>query len=121
MMVASVTLLPALLGFAGRRVERTTRAAAAGVALWVVTSLVGVVTGNWALVGAGLAVGLLTWLTRFLPFARSMRTLLRQRTPKPREQQFWYRWSRLVQRRPWTSAISATAILLLLGAPLLSI
>ncbi|MFZ9629238.1 MAG: MMPL family transporter [Ilumatobacteraceae bacterium] len=121
MMVASVTLLPALLGFAGERVERTTRAAAAGVALWVATSLVGVITGNWGLVGAGLVVGLLTWLTRFLPFARPMRTLLRQRTPKPREQQFWYRWSRAVQRRPWRAFLGGAAVLVVLALPLFDI
>ena len=121
MMVASVTLLPALLGFAGERVERTTRAAAAGVVVWVAASVVGVISHNWALLGAAVGLGVLVWLTRFLPFAGPMRSLLRERTPKPREQQFWYRWSRYVQRRPWRAFAGGSAILVVLALPLFDI
>jgi putative drug exporter of the RND superfamily len=33
---------------------------------------------------------------------------------------FWYRWSRTVQRRPWTCAVSALAVLVVLAIPLFS-
>jgi RND superfamily putative drug exporter len=69
-MLASITLLPALLGFAGRTIDR-------------------------------LSVG-------------------RRKDPKPTEQTMWYRWSRVVQRRPWPAAIAGLAFLLLLAIPLLS-
>jgi putative drug exporter of the RND superfamily len=69
-MLASITLLPALLGFAGRTIDRL-----------------------------------------------SVRP---RKEPKPLEQTMWYRWSRVVQRRPWPAAIGGLAFLLLLAIPLLS-
>jgi RND superfamily putative drug exporter len=69
-MLASITLLPALLGFVGRTIDR-------------------------------FSVG-------------------RRRAAKPREQTVWYRWSRVVQRRPWPAAIGGLAFLVVLAIPLLS-
>ena len=69
-MLASITLLPALLGFAGRTIDRF--------------------------------------------------SVRRRKEPKPIEQTMWYRWSRVVQRRPWPAAIAGLAFLLLLAIPLLS-
>jgi RND superfamily putative drug exporter len=71
-MAASVTLLPSLLAFAGRRVDRL------------------------RIPGLG-------------------RTLRADR-PAPA-----VRWARAVQRRPWTAAIAATAVLLALAAPALGL
>ena len=45
MMIASITLLPALIGFAGRRIEETSRAAAIAVGAFVLLAMVGVFTG----------------------------------------------------------------------------
>ena len=67
-MVASVTLLPAALGFVGRNIDR---------------------------------LG--------LPHRR-----------RGGQSMFWYRWSRLLQRRPWPAALAGAAVLLLLAAPALS-
>ncbi len=69
-MLASITLLPALLGFVGRTIDRF--------------------------------------------------SVRRRKEPKPREQTMWYRWSRVVQRRPWPAAIGGLVFLLLLAIPLLS-
>ena len=69
-MVASITLLPAVLGFAGRTIDRF--------------------------------------------------SIRRSRVPKPREETLWYRWSRVVQRRPWPAAIAGLAILVALAIPMLS-
>jgi RND superfamily putative drug exporter len=69
-MLASITLLPAILGFAGRTIDRF--------------------------------------------------SIRRSRAPKPREQQFWFRWSRLVQRRPWAAVVAGLTILVVLAIPTLS-
>ena len=104
MMLASLTLLPALLGFVGAtRIFKTTRAAAIGVAALLTLGLIGAFSDNIALVGIGSLLALVILAISFLPFSRpSMRAILRTHaTTKPREQQFWYRWSRMIQHRPW--------------------
>lgn len=72
-MLVSLTLLPAILGFAGRNIDKL-RA----------------------------------------PFG------LGQEKHDPKTS-FWYRWSHLIQRRPWTAAISGLVILLVLALPLLNL
>jgi len=69
---ATVTLLPAVLGFAGRNIERL-----------------------------------------HVPFV--------SRNVHSYDTSRWYRWSRLVQHRPWVAAIGGLAILLALAAPLVGI
>jgi RND superfamily putative drug exporter len=71
-MIASVTLVPALLGFTGRNVDK------------------------FRIHG------------------------LHRRERAPRES-MWFRWSRVVQRRPWTAALSGLAVLLVLAVPFLSL
>ncbi|HSB85068.1 MAG TPA: MMPL family transporter, partial [Ilumatobacteraceae bacterium] len=123
MMIAAITLLPALIGFAGRRVEETTRAAAVAVGAFVLLAMVGVFTG----LALGAALGLAFVLAAvvmgisFLPFGRSLRKHLPHHHARPREQQFWYRWSRFIQRRPWPPLLIALTVLVLLALPLFSI
>ena len=69
-MLASITLLPAILGFAGRTIDRF--------------------------------------------------SVRRNRPLKPREQQLWFQWSRVVQRRPWPAFAAGLTILVVLAIPLLS-
>ena len=45
MMIAAITLLPALLGMVGKRIDTTSRAAAASVTIFVVLALLGVFSG----------------------------------------------------------------------------
>jgi RND superfamily putative drug exporter len=71
-MAAALTLLPALLGFAGRAIDR-------------------------------------------LHVPRLLQT---GATPAP--DSFWYRWSRIIQRRPWTFATLALVVLVALAIPLFS-
>jgi len=40
---------------------------------------------------------------------------------KPAGTGFWYRWSRLIQRRPWPAAIVSAALLIVLAIPVFSI
>jgi len=70
-MLASLTLLPALLGFVGRNIDK---------------------------------LG--------LPH--------RTRRDETGHQSFWWRWSRVLQRRPWTAFLAGLGILLVLAVPVLS-
>jgi putative drug exporter of the RND superfamily len=72
MIAGALTLLPALLGFAGRNIDRT---------------------------------------RVHLPFLR---------TPISPSLSFWYRWSRIVQRRPAVFVTGSLAILVVLAVPLVS-
>jgi RND superfamily putative drug exporter len=115
--VASLTLLPALLGFAGERIELTR---------WrglIATGLVAV-----GLVGAGLRfqpllLGFpLAAVVLVAGFAVPLlKRPVRHRPPKPLEQTFAYRWSRVVQHHPWRSALGAAAVLLVLAIPTLGL
>jgi putative drug exporter of the RND superfamily len=73
-MAASLTLLPALLGFAGPKIDRLS-----------------------------------------IPF------LHQDADPAHNRHSFWYRWSRVIQRRPWPAAIGAFAVLLVLALPVFSL
>jgi RND superfamily putative drug exporter len=72
MMIASITLVPALLGFAGRKIDKF-----------------------------------------HIP-------ALHRRESATRES-IWFRWSRVVQHRPWTAALCGLAVLLVLAVPFLSL
>ncbi len=119
MMIASISLLPALLAMVKHRIDVTTRAALAALAALVVITFFAVVAESLVLFLAAVVSAIVVTLASFA--IKPMRKPIPQRARKPKNKTFWYRWSRLVQRRPWTSALSATAVLLLLGAPLLSI
>ncbi len=119
MMIASISLLPALLAMVKHRIDVTTRAALVALAAFVVITFFAVVAESLPLFLAAIISALVVTLASFV--IKPLRKPIPQRARKPKDETFWYRWSRLVQRRPWTSAISATAVLLLLGAPLLSI
>ena len=116
-MVASVTLLPALLGFVRERVELTR---------WrglIAAGLIAV-----ALIGMGLKiqaffiaipVGIVVLVAGL--FIPALKREVPRRATKPIEQTLPYRWSRLVQNRPWTAVIVGGVTLLLLAVPTLSI
>ncbi|HEX2023797.1 MAG TPA: MMPL family transporter [Acidimicrobiales bacterium] len=115
--IASLTLLPALLGFAGERIERT----------------------RWrGLIAAGLAaVGLVGVGLKFTPlavafllaaivlvagfFVRPLKREVRHRPPKPLPETLAYRWSRGIQHRPWTAALAGAVALLVLAVPVLGL
>ena len=114
--VASLTLLPALLGFAGRRVELTrwrgliaaglVAVALVGVGLKISPLLVGLPLAAVVLI-AGFFVG---------PLKREV-----QHTVKPRRETLAYRWSRLIQHRPWSAAIAGAVALCVLALPVLGL
>ena len=117
-LAATMTLLPALLGFAGARV---------GITRWR-----GIISAGFlavAFLGLGVkinAVGLLgfagiaaTLIASF--FVPALRRELPHRAEKPLRETIWYRWSRVVQHRPWPMAIVGFIALGLLAAPVLSL
>ncbi len=122
MVLASLTLLPALLGWVGARIDNTSRAALIAVAVAVVGAIVGLITGQGAvfLLGFVLAIGFFG--ASFIPvFKRPLRQLIPHRAEQPKEARFWYRWSRTIQHRPWPFALGTVAILVVLAIPLTSI
>ncbi|MEW6153801.1 MAG: MMPL family transporter [Actinomycetota bacterium] len=115
--VASMTLLPALLGFAGHKIE---------VTRWrgvIAAGLVAIALVGFGLKFAPLTVGLplaaVVLIAGF--FARPLRRELKRRPPKPLRQTLAYRWSRVIQRRPWTAALGATVALIVLALPMLAL
>jgi RND superfamily putative drug exporter len=119
MIIASITLLPSLLAMVKHRVNVTTRAALVALVAFVLFSLIAVINHSIQifLVGLALTVG----VTLVSLAIKPLRTPIKHRLKKAKELTFWYRWSRFIQRRPWSAALSATAILLVLAAPLASI
>ena len=113
-MVAALTLLPALLGFAGNRVELTRWRGLIAASFFAV-----------GLLGLGLKVPVLFAVC--LPLAvivllaslavRPLRQPVPRPAPRPRNQTLAYRWSRLIQHHPWPSAIGAVLLLILLALP----
>ncbi len=102
MMAVSLTLLPAFLAICGRRVNETTRAALIAVTIFIIGSIVGVLSADPMpfLIGLLIAVGV--YVVSFL--VRSLRTPLPHRAKKPNEQTFWYT---LVAPRPAPSMADA--------------
>jgi len=121
MIVASLTLLPALLGWVGDRIDNTTRVALIVVGIMVVAVFLAVTLGAPAAVLIGLALSLLLFVASFWIGKRQLRALIPHRRERPREQRFWYRWSRNIQHRPWTNLGIAVAVLVLLALPMFGI
>ncbi len=118
-MAGSLTLLPALLGWVGTRIDETTWAALGAVVLALVGTILGIVTGQGVVFLGGFVLAIVLFVASFA--IRPLRRRVPHRVEPPKEERFWYRWSRFIQHRPWPSAIGATAVLLLLSIPLLSI
>jgi RND superfamily putative drug exporter len=116
-LVASLTLLPALLGFAGQRVEITRWRGLIAAGL-VAVALVGIGLGVGALVIA-LPVAVVVVLAAFA--VRPLRREVPRRARRPVRETMAYRWSRLIQRRPWPAAIAGALVLVLLALPVLGL
>ncbi|MGH2792995.1 MAG: MMPL family transporter, partial [Actinomycetota bacterium] len=115
--LASLTLLPALLGFAGHRLELTRRRGllAAG---FVALALIGVGLEFTPLM-IGFPIAIVVLVAGF--FAAPLKKEVPHRPPRPRQETLAYRWSRFIQHRPWTSAIVSAAVLAALALPVFSI
>jgi len=163
---ASMTLLPALLGFAGDKIERTrwrgllaagflavglagaglkigplagigfglalvvllasvrshqVRGIVAGV--FLALGLICAVTGLEALaaVGFGMVVAVIVATLLALVAGERLQRELPRRPPKPLRETAAYRWSRVIQHRPWTAALTGAVALIVLAIPVLGL
>jgi len=117
-MLTSVTLLPALLGLAGRRVEVTRWRGLIAAGFVAVTFLaLGLGQPSAALAALG-AAGATLVLSMVIP---ALRREVPRRTPRPLHETIAYRWSRTIQRHPWRWLLAGTAVLLAFSAPVLGL
>jgi len=115
-MVASLTLLPALLGFAGERVEKTRWRGLIATGLVALAMLAaGLKITPVALAAAAVAVVVLVLGIFWKPLKQEVP----RRARKPLRQTTAYKWSRLVQAHPWAMSIGATVLLVVLTIPAL--
>ena len=117
-LLASLTLLPALLGFAGERVEVTRRRGLI-VAGLIALALIGVGLGVPALIVVTLPVAVVVLLASFAFAPLRERVLVRE--PKPLRETLSYRWSRVIQHRPWSAVVVGVVVLVVLALPLLGL
>jgi RND superfamily putative drug exporter len=116
-MAASLTLLPAILGFAGERVE-VTRWRGLTAAGLVAVALVGLgLELSPLLVGLPLAVVVLVASLAFAPLRRTVP----QRNRRSLRETASYRWSRAIQAHPWRAVLVGAAALLVLALPVLGL
>ena len=116
-MLASVTLLPALLGFVGERVEITRWRGIIAAGL-VALALVGYGIKQEPLFYAAPLAGLVLILGSFVP---ALKRPLPVRRAKPMRDTTAYRWSRFVQRRPWASLVIGAGVLCAFTVPVLDL
>jgi RND superfamily putative drug exporter len=111
--VASLTLLPALLGFAGERVEVTRWRGLVAAAL-LALALLGVgLKISALLLGLPLAVVIIAASFALAPLRRPVP----KRAAKPLRQAAAYRWSRFIQRNPWQTVVAGALFLVVLALP----
>ena len=116
-MAASVTLLPAFLGFAGDRIERTRVRGIVAAAL-VAVALVGLGLKRFEITWAAALAVVVLVVGRFVPF---LHRELPPRRVKPMRETIPFRWSRWVQRHPGISLVAGTGVLVLLALPVLGL
>jgi RND superfamily putative drug exporter len=119
MMIASVTLLPALLAMVGHRIDNTSRAAVLSLAIAVFSAMIAIFTHTAAIVLAGVIVAIAVQILRF--FIAPLRAPLPHRAQNNHQHSVWWRWSRVIQRRPWTSLIGSVVLLGVMSAPMFSL
>jgi putative drug exporter of the RND superfamily len=114
-LLASLTLLPALLGFAGERIELTRRRGLIAAGL-IAVALIGVGLGIPALIVVTLPVAVVVLLASFA--VSSLRQPVLQRARRPLRETLSYRWSRVIQHRPWTAVAVGSVALIALALPI---
>jgi len=114
-MLASITLLPALLGFVSSRINITRRRGIVATGL-VALALIGVgLKINALLVALPMAVIVLIVGS----FAPVLKQPLPMRATKPLVETVAYRWSRWIQRHPWASLVVGVGVMATLSVPVL--
>ncbi len=115
-LVASVTLLPALIGLAGQRIQITRWSGLIG-SLLVAVALVGVALDISALRLAAVLAVVVVIAGRF---NGPLNNTINLTSNKPMQETSSFRWSRLVQRRAVIITVSATLALMIVALPVFS-
>ena len=116
-MIASVTLLPALMGFVRDRIEVTRWRGLVAAGL-VAVALLGLGLGFRPLL-LGVPLAGVVLLAGFV--VKPLRGIVPRRAHVPMQQTLAWRWSRLVQSHPWIALIAGVALLLAMAAPVRSL
>jgi RND superfamily putative drug exporter len=119
MIIASITLLPALLAMVGERIETTSRAAVISLTAFVLSGFVAAFTKNVVILSVGIGLAFAGQLTRFI--VPALRVAIPHRAQNDHQNTIWWRWSRVVQHKPWTSFVASSLFLIILAVPMLSI
>lgn len=117
-LVASITLLPALIGLTHTRIERT-RLRGVIAAGFVALALLGVGLGIGALAATGAIAAFVTIVASFA--VAPLRHELPERRHRPLRETLAYRWSRVIQARPALFVLLAGGLLLVLTVPVFSL
>ncbi|MFM9084834.1 MAG: MMPL family transporter [Actinomycetota bacterium] len=119
MVVASITLLPALLAMTGRRIDETSRAAVATLVSLVLAAMIALLFHVVAVLVAGVVLAIGLQVMRFtVPWLRAP---LPHRAQNEHQHTPWWRWSRAVQHHPWRALVVSTIGLGLLAVPMFSL
>ncbi len=116
-LVASITLLPALLGLVGGRIERTRWRGLIAAGLVAIALFGAGLKVDPLLVGLPLAAIVLVASFAVAPLRREVP----RRLPKPMRETLAYRWSRVIQHRPWWAVAAGVTILVALALPVLGL
>ena len=120
-MTGAVTLLPAAIGLLGDRVS-TTRVRGVAASALIALALLGLGVGvQPRLLGLPAALALAVLVAGSFGGDRNpLHRKMRRQREKPLRETAWHRLSRFVQSHPLLFAVSGTAVLLVLAAPVLS-
>ena len=116
-MVASVTLLPALIGLAGQRIQVTRWSGLIG-SLLVAIALVGVAL-DIPVLRFGVVLAVIVVIAG--RFKGPLNKTIKLKSDGPMEETTAYRWSRFVQRRAVIITVGATLLLMIMAVPTFSI
>ena len=119
MIVAAVSLLPALLAMLGGRIDNTSYAAVSSLSVIVIGAIGGIFTHTAGVFLAGLVIGVAVMVMR--PFVPVLKKPLPHRAQNNHQHTIWWRWSRVIQHHPWRSLVSAFVLLGTLAVPMFSL
>ncbi len=119
MMVASVSLLPSLLAVVGRKIDDTTRAAVGSLIALVTGGMIAILFHALPALLAGLAIAVVVQVLRFVvPWLAAP---LPHKAQNDHQRTVWWRWSRVVQRHPWSALVVSTTALVVMALPMFSL
>ncbi len=117
--LASMTLLPALIGFAQNNIEKTRRAGLIAAGLIALALFFAGFKAAPVLILVPAVLGILTLVGGF--FVSFLKAEVKNRPEKPRRETLAYKWSHGIQKRPWTAFLLAAVVLIGLAIPVTSL